>query len=118
MVVDVRFCIRTVDRILPYPHSCVHDVHRRFTCHSGKIAWRSIQRRGLASLLTTLSMALGVMLVVAVLLIYGIVAESFQKTSSLGYNVILGVKGGKLQLGVELGLLSEQADRKCPMGVL
>lgn len=63
-----------------------------------KIAWRSIQRRGLASMLTTLSMALGVMLVVAVLLIYGIVAESFQKSSSLGYNVILGVKGGKLQL--------------------
>ncbi|MFC1758526.1 ABC transporter permease [Planctomycetota bacterium] len=63
-----------------------------------KIAWRSIQRRGLASMLTTLSMALGVMLVVAVLLIHGIVAESFQKSSSLGYNVILGVKGGKLQL--------------------
>ena len=63
-----------------------------------KIAWRSIQRRGLASLLTALSMALGVMLVVTVLLIHGIVAESFQKSSSLGYNMILGVKGGKLQL--------------------
>ena len=63
-----------------------------------KIAWRSIQRRGLASLLTTLSMALGVMLVVAVLLIYGIVSQSFQRSSSLGYNMILGIKGGKLQL--------------------
>jgi putative ABC transport system permease protein len=63
-----------------------------------KIAWRSIQRRGLASVLTAFSMALGVMLVVAVLLIHGVVSESFQKNSSLGYNVILGVKGGKLQL--------------------
>lgn len=63
-----------------------------------KIAWRSIQRRGLASLLTALSMALGVMLVVGVLLIHGVVAESFQKNSSLGYNIITGVKGGRLQL--------------------
>ena len=35
--------------------------------NSFQIAWRSIQQRGLASFLTTLSMALGVMLVVAVL---------------------------------------------------
>ena len=32
-----------------------------------KIAWRSIRQRGFASLLTAASMALGVMLVVAVL---------------------------------------------------
>lgn len=63
-----------------------------------KIAWRSIQRRSLASVLTALSMALGVMLVVGVLVIHGIVAESFRNNSTLGYNMILGVKGGKLQL--------------------
>ena len=63
-----------------------------------KIAWRSIQRRSLASVLTTLSMALGVMLVVGVLVIHGIVADSFRNNSTLGYNMILGVKGGKLQL--------------------
>ena len=64
-----------------------------------KIAWRSIQQRGLASLLTTASMALGVMLVVCVLLIMGIVSESFQNNSSLGYNMIVGAnKGGKLQI--------------------
>lgn len=63
-----------------------------------KIAWRSIQQRGLASSLTTLSMALGVMLVVAVLLIHGLVTESFKNNSSLGYNMIVGPKGGKLQL--------------------
>ena len=63
-----------------------------------KIAWRSLQRRALASSLTTLSMALGVMLVVAVLLIHGIVEESFRSNSSLGYNIIVGAKGGKLQL--------------------
>ena len=64
-----------------------------------KIAWRSVQRRSLASLLTATSMALGVTLVVAVLLIHGIIAESFRSNSSLGYNLIIGPnKGGKLQL--------------------
>ena len=63
-----------------------------------KIAWRSIQQRGLASALTALSMALGVMLVVLVLSIHGVVALSFKNNSSLGYNLIVGAKGGKLQL--------------------
>ena len=63
-----------------------------------KIAWRSIQRRLLASVLTSLSMALGVMLVVAVLLIIGVVDDSFRNNSSLGYDTIVGAKGGPLQL--------------------
>ena len=63
-----------------------------------RIAWRSIQQRGVASLLTTLSMALGVTMVVAVLSIYGVVSESFRSNSSLGYNLLVGAKGGKLQL--------------------
>jgi putative ABC transport system permease protein len=63
-----------------------------------RIAWRSIEQRGVASLLTAFSMALGVMLVVAVLTIHGVVSESFRNNSSLGYNMIVGAKGGKLQL--------------------
>ena len=63
-----------------------------------KIAWRSIQRRSLASALTMLSMALGVMLVVAVLLVVGVVDESFRSNSSLGYDTIVGARGGELQL--------------------
>ncbi len=63
-----------------------------------KIAWRSIQQRGLASFLTMLSMALGVMMVVTVLSIHGVVTKSFQNNSSLGYNLIVGAKGGALQL--------------------
>jgi len=43
-------------------------------------------------------MALGVMLVVAVLAIHGIVTESFRNNASLGYNMIVGAKGGRLQL--------------------
>ena len=62
------------------------------------IAWRSIQQRGLASALTSLSMALGVMLVVAVLAVHGVVSDSFQNSTSMGYNLIVGAKGGKLQL--------------------
>ena len=63
-----------------------------------RIAWRSIQQRGLASFLTALSMALGVMMVVAVLSVHGVVGKSFRNNSSLGYNQIVGAKGGKLQL--------------------
>lgn len=62
------------------------------------IAWRSIQQRGLASSLTAFSMALGVMLVVAVLSISGVIEQSFQNNANLGYNLIVGAKGGKLQL--------------------
>ena len=62
-----------------------------------KIAWRSIEQRSLASMLTGLSMALGVALVVAVLLIHGVVADSFKNNASLGYNMIVSAKGGKLQ---------------------
>jgi putative ABC transport system permease protein len=64
-----------------------------------KIAWRSIQQRGIASLLTAFSMALGVMMVVSVLSIHGVVQKSFQTNASLGYNMIIGAnKGGRLQL--------------------
>jgi putative ABC transport system permease protein len=79
-----------------------------------KIAWRSIEQRGLASALTTLSMALGVMLVVAVLLLYGIISTQFHNNLSLGYGIIVGPnKGGKLQLTLNtVYYLSE------PMGII
>ncbi len=62
------------------------------------IAWRNLQQRGLASLLTMLSMALGVALVVLVLGIGWVVSESFSRNSNVGYNLIVGAKGGALQL--------------------
>jgi putative ABC transport system permease protein len=61
------------------------------------IALRSIMQRGVASSLTALSMALGVMLVVAVLTIHGVLTRSFT-SAKLGYNMIIGAKGGKEQL--------------------
>ena len=63
-----------------------------------KIAWRSIQQRSLASLLTGLSMALGVSLVVTVLVVGQVVEKSFASGNALGYNVIVGAKGGRLDL--------------------
>ena len=63
-----------------------------------KIAWRSIQYRGTGSALTILSMALGVMMVVAVLSIYGLVQSSFRGNNSFGYNIIVGARGGGTQL--------------------
>jgi putative ABC transport system permease protein len=43
-------------------------------------------------------MGIGVALVVMVLTIYGVVAENFKSGSSLGYNMIIGARGGPLQL--------------------
>ena len=63
-----------------------------------KIAWRSIQQRLLASMLTGLSVALGVTLVVAVLVTGVVVEQSFQSGNGLGYNMIVGAKGGRLDL--------------------
>ena len=63
-----------------------------------KIAWRSIQHRGLGSLLTIVSMALGVMMVVAVLSIHGVVSQSFKNNNSFGYNMLVGARGGGMQL--------------------
>jgi putative ABC transport system permease protein len=59
-----------------------------------QIAYRSIRQRGVASLLTMFSMSLGVTLVVAVLSIHGVVKQSFDSNANLGYNLIIGGKGG------------------------
>jgi putative ABC transport system permease protein len=63
-----------------------------------KIAWRSLQQRALSSILTGLSMALGVTLVVSVLVTHRVVRDAFQRNAGLGYDVVIGAKGGKLQL--------------------
>lgn len=62
-----------------------------------KIAWRSIEQRYLASALTAFAMGLGVALVVAVLVIYGVIDQSF-KRGSQGYDLIVGPKGSPLEL--------------------
>ncbi len=66
--------------------------------NSLKIAWRSIQHRGLGSVLTILSMALGVMLVVAVLTVHGVVSQSFKSNSNFAYDVIIGPSGSSMQV--------------------
>ena len=63
-----------------------------------RIALRSITQRRVASLLTMISMGLGVMLVVAVLSGHGVIEQSFANNASLGYNMLVGPKGGKEQL--------------------
>ncbi|WP_417739657.1 ABC transporter permease [Rosistilla oblonga] len=63
-----------------------------------KIAWRNAQQRGLSTLLTTISLALGVGLVVLVLSIHGIVSDAFQRNATVGYNLVVGAKGSPLQL--------------------
>lgn len=63
-----------------------------------KIAWRSIQHRGIGSFLTILSMALGIMMVVSVMSIHGVVSQSFKNSRTFGYNILAGARGGEVQL--------------------
>lgn len=63
-----------------------------------QIAWRNFCHRALSSFLTTLSLALGVGLVVLVISIYGIISEAFVRNASVGYNLVVGPKGSALQL--------------------
>ncbi len=62
------------------------------------IAWRNIRQRLLTSVLTALSLGLGVALVVSTLVIGDIVKQAFNSGSGLGYNMIVGAKGSPLQL--------------------
>lgn len=62
------------------------------------IAIRNLSYRRLATFLTALSMALGVALVVLVLTISGVIEKSLERSSNVGYNLIIGAKGSPLQL--------------------
>lgn len=61
------------------------------------IAWKSVRQRALASSLTAISVALGIMLMVMVLVIYGILEQTFSQRS-INYDLIAGAKGDPLQL--------------------
>ena len=61
------------------------------------IAWKNVRQRGVASSLTALSVALGVMMMVLVLVIYGILQSTFSQ-QSINYDLIVGAKGDPLQL--------------------
>ena len=61
------------------------------------IAWKSIRQRRVSSLLTALSVALGVTLMISVLVINGVIDRMFNQTAS-GYDLIVGPKGSPLQL--------------------
>ena len=62
------------------------------------IAVRNLTYRKLPTALTMLSMALGVALVVLVLTISGVIEKTFERTSNVGYNLIVGAKGSDVQL--------------------
>ena len=56
-----------------------------------------MEQRALASALTALSMALGVAVMIAVIVIYGVAVRQFEQNAQ-GYHLIVGGKGGSLQL--------------------
>ncbi|TWU00158.1 ABC transporter permease YtrF precursor [Botrimarina colliarenosi] len=62
-----------------------------------RIAWKNMQQRGVASSLTVLSMALGVAVMVGVIVIHAVAVKQFSSYAG-GYQLIVGGKGGDLQL--------------------
>jgi putative ABC transport system permease protein len=62
-----------------------------------KIAYRSIQFRSVSSILTAFSMSLGVALIVTVIVIHGVLSDSFNK-SAQGYDLIVAGKGSPLDV--------------------
>jgi putative ABC transport system permease protein len=62
-----------------------------------KIAYRSIQFRFVSSILTAFSMSLGAALVVTVIVIHGVLNDSFNK-SAQGYDLIVAAKGSPLDV--------------------
>ena len=61
------------------------------------IAWKSLRQRALASSLTVLSIALGVAMLIAVLILLGIFARMFSQTGA-GYDLLVGPRGSETQL--------------------
>ncbi|SFJ62658.1 ABC transporter permease [Planctomicrobium piriforme] len=61
------------------------------------IAYKSLRQRWLASFLTGLSVALGVALMVAVIVLNGVVTDVFRQSGS-GYDLVVGPKGSDTQL--------------------
>ncbi len=78
-----------------------------------KIAWRSIQHRSLASALTAFSMSLGVALIVTVIVIYGVLDQSFRR-SAQGYDLIVGPKGSSLELVISTVFYQREPIGKIP----
>lgn len=62
-----------------------------------RIAWKNMRQRGVASSLTVLSMALGVAVMVAVIVVHAVAVKQFSSDAQ-GYHLIVGGKGGDLQL--------------------
>ena len=77
-----------------------------------KIAYRSIQFRSVSSILTAFSMSLGVALVVTVIVIHGVLNDSFNK-SAQGYDLIVAAKGSPLDV-----VLSSVFYLREPVGVI
>ena len=62
-----------------------------------QIAIRNMRQRGLASWLTMISVALGVSLMIAVLVLHGVLGKQFSQSGS-GYSLIIGPEGSPIQL--------------------
>ncbi|MEO1496483.1 MAG: ABC transporter permease [Planctomycetota bacterium] len=62
-----------------------------------RIAWNNMKQRGVASSLTALSMALGVAAMSVVIVVYAVAVRQFSQDAQ-GYHLIVGGKGGALQL--------------------
>ena len=80
-----------------------------------RIAYRNFCYRALSSFLTTLSLALGVALVVLVLAVFGIISEAFSRNAQVGYNLVIGApKGSAMQLTLNSVYYLSQPNENLP----
>ena len=77
------------------------------------IAWKSLRQRWLASSLTSLSVALGVALMVAILILNGTITDVFSPKGS-GISLVIGPKGSSTQLILSTIYRIEQAQEPLP----
>jgi putative ABC transport system permease protein len=77
------------------------------------IAFKSIRQRWLASFLTGLSVALGVALMAAVLILNGVVTDMFRQSGS-GYDLVVGPQGSDVQLVLSLIYRVDQPIKALP----
>ena len=78
-----------------------------------QIALKNIKQRSLASLLTALSVALGVMLTIAVLVLIGIINRAYTE-NAIAYDLLIGPKGSDLGLVLSSYYRAEPATSTLP----
>ena len=82
-----------------------------------RIVWANTRQRGLSSALTAMSVAVGVALAVAIMILRTTVQDRFRLGYS-GYDLVVGAKGSPLQLVLNVVYQLEASPGNVPYGLV